>query len=125
MWAVTIIGAPKKAAAQAIEDLEKEARGWYGGAIGMLSLNGDINTGILIRTVHLRDGIARYSAGATLLYDSVPELENEECRLKATGFFRCLRKPAARREAPAIVTAQRNRGVRLLLIDNEDCFIHT
>ena len=98
MWAVTIMGAPKKAAAQAIEDLEKDARGWYGGAVGMLSLNGDINTGILIRTVHLRDGIARYSAGATLLYDSVPELEEQETRLKATGFFRSLRggrKPEA------------------------------
>ena len=56
MWAVTIIGAPKKAAAQAIEDLEKTARGWYGGAVGMLGLNGDINTGITIRTVHLKDG---------------------------------------------------------------------
>ena len=59
MWAVTVIGAPKKAAAQAIENLEKNARGWYGGAVGMLSLNGDINTGILIRTVHLRDGSRR------------------------------------------------------------------
>ncbi len=92
MWAVTVIGAPKKAAAQAIENLEKDARGWYGGAVGMLSLNGDINTGILIRTVHLRDGVARYSAGATLLYDSVPALEEEETRLKATGFFRALRE---------------------------------
>src|SRR6202050_3563024 len=91
MWAVTIIGAPKKAAAQAIEALEKDARGWYGGAVGMLSLNGDINTGILIRTVDLGGGIARYSAGATLLYDSVPELEEQETRLKATGFFRSLR----------------------------------
>ena len=90
MWAVTIIGAPKKAAAQAIEDLEKDARGWYGGAVGMLSLNGDINTGILIRTVHLKDGIARYSAGATLLYDSEPAAEEQETRLKATNFFRAL-----------------------------------
>ena len=40
MWAVTVIGAPKKAAAQAIENLEKDARGWYGGAVGMLSLIG-------------------------------------------------------------------------------------
>ena len=40
-------GAPKKAAAQAIEALEKDARGWYGGAVGMISLNGDINTGIV------------------------------------------------------------------------------
>ena len=58
MWAVTVIGAPKKAAAQAIEDLEKDARGWYGGAVGMITLNGDINTGILIRTTYLRDGMA-------------------------------------------------------------------
>ena len=88
MWAVTVIGAPKKAAAQAIENLEKDARGWYGGAVGMLSMNGDINTGILIRTIHLRDGRARYPVGATLLYDSVPALEEEETHLKATGFFR-------------------------------------
>ena len=90
MWAVTVIGAPKKAAAQAIENLENDARGWYGGAVGMVSLDGDINTGILIRTVHLRDGVARYPVGATLLYDSEPALEEQETRLKATGFFRSL-----------------------------------
>ena len=101
MWAVTIIGAPKKAAAQAIEDLEKDARGWYGGAIGLVALNGDINTGILIRTVHLKDGEARYAAGATLLYDSIPEQEEQETRLKATNFFRALYpKPAAELIAP-------------------------
>jgi len=128
MWAVTIIGAPKKAAAQAIEDLEKDARGWYGGAVGMLSLDGDINTGILIRTVHLKDGIARYSAGATLLYDSVPELEEQETRLKATAFFRALRdlKTGAKKSEPAgSVLGQRGHGVKLLLVDNDDCFIHT
>jgi len=124
MWAVTIIGAPKKAAAQAIEDLEKDARGWYGGAVGMLSMNGDINTGILIRTVHLRDGIARYGAGATLLYDSVPELEEQETRLKATGFFRCLREVPASKSATD-TAATSGQGVKLLLVDNDDCFIHT
>jgi anthranilate synthase len=124
MWAVTIIGAPKKAAAQAIENLEKDARGWYGGAAGMLSLNGDINTGILIRTVHLRDGVARYSAGATLLYDSVPELEEQETRLKATAFFRALRG-VSKAQAAESAPAQRGRGVKLLLVDNDDCFIHT
>jgi anthranilate synthase len=124
MWAVTIIGAPKKAAAVAIENLEKDARGWYGGAIGMISLNGDINTGILIRTVHLRDGIARYSAGATLLYDSVPELEHQECRMKATGFFRALhaKDPHA---ATQVEQETPGAGVKMLLVDNDDCFIHT
>jgi anthranilate synthase len=122
MWAVTIIGAPKKAAAQAIENLEKDARGWYGGAVGMISLNGDINTGILIRTVHLRDSVARYAAGATILYDSVPELEEEETRLKATGFFRSL-SPVAK--TAISTTAPKSQSVKLLLIDNDDCFIHT
>jgi anthranilate synthase len=126
MWAVTVIGAPKKAAAQAIENLEKDARGWYGGAIGMLSLNGDINTGILIRTVHLRDGIASYPVGATILYDSVPELEEQETRIKATGFFRALRgRPTKVETAQKEQSAQAGGGVRLLLADNDDCFIHT
>jgi anthranilate synthase len=122
MWAVTLIGAPKKAAAGAIERLEKSERGWYGGAVGMLSLNGDINTGILIRTTYLRDGYATYPAGATLLYDSDPESEEAETRLKATGFFRLLGTAPAKAE-PAPVTALTRR--KLLLIDNDDCFIHT
>lgn len=123
MWAVTVIGAPKKAAAQAIENLEKDARGWYGGAVGMLSLNGDMNTGILIRTVHLKDGIARYPAGATLLYDSDPAAEEQETRLKATGFFRSLQAPppAPRKSRKSLP----GEGVKLLLVDNDDCFIQT
>jgi anthranilate synthase len=124
MWAVTVIGAPKKAAAQAIEDLEKDARGWYGGAVGMLALNGDINTGILIRTVHLKNSVARYSAGATILYDSIPENEELETRMKATGFFNCLRAPDKSSKRPASA-GRVGDGVRLLLVDNADCFIHT
>ena len=124
MWAVTIIGAPKKAAAQAIEGLEKNARGWYGGAVGMLALNGDINTGITIRTVHLKNGIAEYAAGATLLYDSDPRSEDEECRLKATNFYRAL-YPAITSVPDRHPVRRVGEGVRLLLVDNDDCFIHT
>lgn len=124
MWAVTVIGAPKKAAAQAIERIEKDARGWYGGALGMLSLSGDINTGILIRTVHLRDGMASYPVGATLLYDSIPEAEEQETRMKATGFFRALHAPAAV-EAVEAEPQRAEAGVKLMLVDNDDCFIHT
>ena len=123
MWAVTLIGAPKKAAAQAVESIEKDARGWYGGAVGLIQLNGDMNTGILIRTTYLRDGVARYPAGATLLYDSDPEMENRECHLKASGFFRAL-GPS---EAATAVSVEESvgTGARLLLVDNDDCFIHT
>jgi anthranilate synthase len=125
MWAVTIMGAPKKAAAQAIEDIEKTPRGWYGGAVGALSLNGDINTGILIRTIHVRNGRAEYPVGATLLYDSEPAMEERETRLKATGFFRALRPPAAVAPASTSRAAKAERGPRMLLVDNDDCFIHT
>jgi anthranilate synthase len=125
MWAVTVIGAPKKAAAETVEALEKDARGWYGGAVGMISLNGDINTGILIRTTYLRDGMASYPVGATLLYDSIPAMEERETRLKATGFFRTLgaAEPAAARAT--IDRESPGAGARLLLVDNDDCFIHT
>jgi anthranilate synthase len=126
MWAVTVIGAPKKAAAETIESLEKNARGWYGGAVGMISLNGDINTGILIRTTYLRNGVASYPVGATLLYDSVPAMEERETRLKATGFFRTLGAPEV---GQALSPANRGEavgiGAKLLLVDNDDCFIHT
>ncbi len=126
MWAVTMTGAPKKAASQAIEDLEKDPRGWYGGALGLLSLNGDINTGITIRTVHLKDGIATYPAGATLLYDSIPENEERETRLKATGFFSSLHAPVADSGPAVKVRAEQpGKGVRLLLVDHDDCFIQT
>ena len=126
MWAVTMTGAPKKAASQMIEDLEKDPRGWYGGALGLLSLNGDLNTGITIRTVHLKNGIATYPAGATLLYDSTPAAEEQETRLKATGFFRSLHAPLPPDEASvAVVSDLPGKGVRLLLVDHDDCFIQT
>jgi anthranilate synthase len=125
MWAVTVIGAPKKAAAQVVEALEKNARGWYGGAVGMISLNGDINTGILIRTTHLRDGVASYRVGATLLYDSIPAMEERETRLKATGFFRALGTGEAAVSAAATAHEGEASGTKLLLVDNDDCFIHT
>jgi anthranilate synthase len=99
-------------------------RGWYGGAVGMISLNGDINTGILIRTAYLRGGMARYPVGATLLYDSVPELEERETRLKATGFFRALENAQPAPVAPSASNLI-GAGTKLLLVDNDDCFIHT
>jgi anthranilate synthase len=90
----------------------------------MISMDGDINTGITIRTIHLRDGVAAYSAGATLLYDSDPASEDRECALKATGFFRALN--AEKQGEPGYApSAEEGSGVRLLLVDNEDCFIHT
>ena len=125
MWAVTIIGAPKKWAAQAIENLEKDARGWYGGAVGMISLDGDINTGITIRTIHLRDGVRqlRRRRDAALRFDS-----RRTKSANAPQSHRIFPRAERRSRAPPRRThrdAEEGRGVRLLLVDNEDCFIHT
>ncbi len=125
MWSVTMIGAPKKAAAEVVEQLEKTARGWYGGAVGMISLGGDINTGILIRTTYLRDGMASYPVGATLLYDSIPEMEEQETRMKATGFFRAMAAVQGKTEPAPVEREVPGKGVKLLLVDHDDCFIHT
>jgi anthranilate synthase len=126
MWAVTLTGAPKKKAVEIVEAFEKGPRAWYGGAVGALMLSGDVNTGITIRTVHLKDHAARYRVGATLVWDSIGLEEDAECRTKATNLFRALAamssKPAA---AAVIATPQPGLGKRVLLIDNEDSFVHT
>lgn len=83
----TLTGAPKIAAMQYIEQIERHTRGYYGGSIGWLLFNGDVNTAITIRTAHIRDGLLTFSAGATLLYESVPENELRETRIKAGAFM--------------------------------------
>ncbi|MDE3198341.1 MAG: gamma-glutamyl-gamma-aminobutyrate hydrolase family protein, partial [Acidobacteriota bacterium] len=72
---------------------------------------------------YLRDGYATYPAGATLLYDSDPASEERETRLKANGFFRLLGEQVAAGAAPAAVAPLER--MNLLLVDNDDCFIHT
>src|ERR1022692_741994 len=91
----------------------------------LISLNGDINTGILIRTTYLKDGMASYPVRATLLYDSVPEMEERETRMKATGFFRALGDAAPSKSAATVARQPIGAGVKLMLVDHDDCFIHT
>lgn len=83
----TLTGAPKIAAMRYIEEIEQHTRGYYGGCIGWLLLNGEVNTAITIRTAHVRDGLLSFSAGATLLYESVPENELRETNIKAGAFM--------------------------------------
>lgn len=84
----TLTGAPKVAAMSAIEKHEKERRGYYGGTIGYLTFSGDMDTGIIIRTAHIRKNKLRFQVGATLLYDSVPEKEYQETLNKASAFLK-------------------------------------
>jgi anthranilate synthase len=122
MWAVTLTGAPKPEAIKIIEESEKTARGWYGGAVGRISFDGTVDTGITIRTVRLEGGQAHYRAGATIVWDSVGLDEAQECRTKATVLFRALRPVAA--AAVSATNAQPGSGRRVVLIDNRDSFVH-
>ncbi|AQT47773.1 MULTISPECIES: anthranilate synthase [Bartonella] len=125
-WAVTVTGAPKLWAMRFIENHERSARAWYAGAIGMVFFNGDMNTGLTLRTVRIKDGVASVRAGATLLYDSNPEEEEKETELKASAMIAAIRDSA--KPLPKAVRQEKEKpgtGVNILLVDHEDSFVHT
>jgi anthranilate synthase len=124
-WAVTVTGAPKLWAIRFIEEQERSARRWYGGAIGRLTFDGNMNTGLTLRTIRMKDGVGEVRAGATLLFDSDPEGEDAECRLKAAALFAAIAGNRAAAPAAAAATPQAGRGRKVLLVDHEDSFVHT
>ncbi len=81
----TLSGAPKVRAMEIIDSLEEVQRGVYGGAVGYLNLNGDLDSCIAIRTLVERGGAVNVQAGAGIVYDSVPEHELGECQAKASA----------------------------------------
>ena len=83
----TLSGAPKIRAMQIINELEPSSRGIYGGAIGYISWNGNIDTAIAIRTAVIKDNVIHVGAGAGIVADSIPENEWLECEQKAKVFL--------------------------------------
>jgi len=125
-WAVTVTGAPKRWAMEFIENNEKSSRAWYGGAIGAVLFNGDMNTGLTLRTVRIKDGVAQIRAGATLLYDSIPEDEEAETELKAEAMRAAVREAGLAVKATETVREKKpGAGLKILLVDHEDSFVHT
>ena len=124
-WAVTVTGAPKLWAMRFIEANEKSLRKWYGGAIGALLFNGNANTGLTLRTIHVQDGVASVRAGATLLVDSDPLAEELETRTKASALLDAIRHADPRVSDAAAVELGIGAGLRILLLDHEDSFVHT
>ena len=131
-WAVTVTGAPKRSAMQFIEEREHSPRRWYGGAVGWLAFNGDINTGLTLRTMRLKDSIAEVRVGATVLYDSDPVAEEQETLTKAAALFQTLCDTGQTYETGETTKAnigsespQSQVQKRVLLIDYEDSFVHT
>ncbi|MFM1895458.1 MAG: hypothetical protein RLZZ385_532 [Pseudomonadota bacterium] len=129
-WAVTVTGAPKHGAMQFIENHEKSPRDWYGGALGQIGFNGNLNTGLTLRTIRIKDGVAQVRAGATLLIDSDPAAEEAETRLKASALLEAIRGTSSLQAAQAATAsllgnlALLGRGLHLLMVDHQDSFVH-
>lgn len=122
-WAVTVTGAPKPWAIKYIENHERSPRRWYGGALGRYTFDGNMNTGLTLRTIRIQDGIAEIRAGATLLHDSDPEEEEAECHLKASALLTAIASNPPEPQRVACVQATVRPIV--LMVDHEDSFVHT
>jgi len=86
----TLSGAPKIRAMEIIDELEPVKRGVYGGAVGYLSFNGNMDTAIAIRTAVIKDKVLHIQAGAGVVADSVPQSEWDETMNKARAVFRAV-----------------------------------
>jgi anthranilate synthase component I len=95
----TVSGAPKPRAMEIIAELEKRPRGPYAGAVGYISLNGDLDTAIAIRSAFASKDSIRIQAGAGIVYDSDPGKEFVETENKLEGVVAALKRSAANKEA--------------------------
>ena len=86
----TLSGAPKVRAMEIIDEMEPERRGIYGGAMGYLAWNGNMDMAIAIRTAVIKDATLYVQAGAGVVADSVPRLEWEETLNKARAIVRAV-----------------------------------
>ncbi len=88
----TLSGAPKFRACEIIDELEKDARGIYGGAIGYLDFSGNLDLCIAIRTAVKKGDTVYVQAGAGIVADSIPEKEYEECANKAMAVMDAVKR---------------------------------
>ena len=91
----TLSGAPKIRAMEIIDELEPVKRGIYGGAIGYLAWNGNMDTAIAIRTAIVKDGTLYIQAGGGIVADAVPRREWQESMNKGRAVFRAAQLAAA------------------------------
>lgn len=86
----TLSGAPKIRAMEIIDELEPEKRGVYGGAVGYIAWNGNMDTAIAIRTAVIKDNKLYVQAGAGVVADSIPALEWKETMNKSRAIFKAV-----------------------------------
>ena len=90
----TLTGAPKIEAMKIIRQLEKNKRGYYGGAVMYLTVDGQFDSCITIRSLQVRDHTAYIRAGAGIVHDSVPTTEFEETEHKSHSCLKAVRAAA-------------------------------
>jgi anthranilate synthase len=101
----------------------------------MIGFDGGMNTGLTLRTAHIENGVATVRAGATLLFDSEPAAEEKETELKARALLETLaeadlaahvaKRPEGARPAVPAAGGFPGEGMRVLLVDHQDSFVHT
>ena len=84
----TVSGAPKVRAMEIIDELEKEKRGIYAGAVGYFAADGSMDTCIALRTALVKDGTMYVQAGGGVVYDSNPQYEYDETMNKSRALTR-------------------------------------
>jgi anthranilate synthase component 1 len=102
----TLSGAPKVRAMQLIAEAEGERRGLYGGAVGYLGYDGNLDTAITIRSAVLREDRIHVTVGAGIVAGSVPELEFEETEHKAGAIRRALEQTLSEARSDAAAASQ-------------------
>ena len=86
----TVSGAPKIRAMEIIDELEPVRRGPYGGCFGYVAFDGSLDMALTLRTMVIANGKVHIQAGAGVVADSVPELEEQETRNKAAALMRAV-----------------------------------
>jgi anthranilate synthase component 1 len=97
----TLSGAPKLRAVELLRETEATKRGPYGGAVGWISGNGEMDSAVVIRSAVVKDQIAYVRAGAGVVHDSVPMLEAAETRTKASAVLSALEASESEMKANA------------------------
>jgi anthranilate synthase component 1 len=86
----TLSGAPKYRALQLIDEYEPTTRSYYGGGLGLIKLNGDMNHAIIIRSFLSKNNTLHYQSGAGIVIDSIPESELQEVHNKLAALKKAL-----------------------------------
>src|SRR5690606_35616191 len=95
-----LTGAPKLRAMQILRGFEATKRGPYGGSVGWICGDGALDTGIVIRSAYVKDGVATVRAGAGVVYDSDPAEEARETSRKAAGALAAIADAHGRNALP-------------------------